>query len=79
MKSPAAKIKVGGKDLPGSFSWRGKTYTVRAILEAWKDTGRWWEGEPPKLFFRVETADGGLWEVYLDTADESWHLYKVYD
>jgi cell division septal protein FtsQ len=79
LRSPAGKIKVVGKDLPESFSWRGKTYTVRTVLETWKDTGRWWEGEPAKLFYRVETADNGLWEIYLDTAAQSWHLYKVYD
>lgn len=52
---------------------------VRTVLERWKDTGRWWEGESVKLFFRVETADGGFWEIYLDTGTQMWHLYRVYD
>jgi hypothetical protein len=48
------------------------------VLERWRETGRWWEGEAPKLFFRVETT-GGLWEIYFDTARQTWHLYRVYD
>lgn len=65
--------------IPASFRWRGKAHAVRAVLERWKDVGRWWEGEAPKLFFRVETAGGGLWEIYLDTGSQSWFLYKIYD
>lgn len=48
-------------------------------MERWKDTGRWWEGEAPKLFYRVETVGGGLWEIFLDTAEHRWYLYKIYD
>lgn len=65
--------------LPKFFWWRGQQYTVRAVLERWKDTGRWWEGERPKFFFRLQTSGGGLWEVYFDPAERAWFLYKIYD
>lgn len=62
------------------FFWRrGRRHAVLQVLERWRDTGRWWEGEAPKLFFRLETAGGGLWEIYLDTAEDRWYLYKMYD
>ncbi|TDA66946.1 MAG: hypothetical protein D9V47_11540 [Clostridia bacterium] len=64
---------------PGSFRWRGKKYAVAAVLERWRDTGRWWEGEAPKIFFRLQTPGGGLWEIYLDTGEAAWYLYKIYD
>ncbi|MBC7347013.1 MAG: hypothetical protein H5U00_06090 [Clostridia bacterium] len=66
-------------DVPRAFRWRGKSYAVLEILEVWRDTGRWWEEEAPKLFFRLRTAGGGLWEIYRDEARGTWHLYKVYD
>ncbi|MEW6182098.1 MAG: DUF6504 family protein [Bacillota bacterium] len=80
MKSPVGKLKVNEENgVPRSFCWRGGSYSIRTVLEAWKDTGRWWKDEAPKFFFRVETTGGGLWEIYLDTARYEWHLYKVYD
>lgn len=75
------RIRVSSEDgiSPGAFWWRGERYAVAAVLERWRDTGRWWEGEAPKLFFRLQTPEGGLWEIYLDTRDKTWYLYKVYD
>jgi len=67
----------GGR--PRSFRWRGKHYAIRTIMERWKDTGRWWEGEGTKVFLRAGGADGAIWEIYFDTARSTWHLYKVYD
>jgi len=72
------QVRVTG-GLPRSFRWRGRRYTVRAVLERWKETGRWWEGEASKFFFRVETTGGGLWELYFDTGTRTWRLYRVYD
>lgn len=72
------QVKASG-NVPRSFSWRGKTYMIESIIERWKDTGRWWQDETPKYFFRVKTADGGLWEIYLDTGSRLWFLYKIYD
>jgi hypothetical protein len=65
--------------LPRAFSWHGRRHVVLEVLERWRDTGRWWEGEAPRLFFRLETAGGGLWEIYRDEAQGTWHLYRIYD
>ncbi len=70
-------VSRGGR--PVSFRWRGRRYAIRTILETWKDTGRWWEGEGTKVFLRAGGAGGALWEIYFDTAGATWHLYKVYD
>ena len=77
---PAEEIKVdlkGGR--PCSFRWRGRHYPIRTILERWKDTGRWWEGEGTKVFLRAGGVHGALWEIYFDTARSAWYLYRVYD
>lgn len=71
--------------VPRYFRWRGEVYRVTRVLERWRDVGRWWDGEPPKLFFRIEArrprvpCAGGLWEIYLDEAEGSWHLHRIYD
>ncbi len=74
------ELKVDSENgLPRCFQWRGQRYQVQAVLERWKDSGRWWEGEAPKLFFRVRTDGGGLWEICRDTVHRKWYLYKIYD
>jgi hypothetical protein len=65
---------------PRLLLWRGRRYPVEAVLERWRDVGRWWAGESPKLFFRLQTADGALWEICRDSgAASAWHLYRLYD
>lgn len=79
MKAPSGRLKVcSANGLPRFLWWRGRRHTVETVLERWRETGRWWEGEAPKLFFRVETT-GGLWGIYFDTARQTWHLYRIYD
>lgn len=64
---------------PQSFQWRRKSYVVSTVLEKWIDTGAWWEGEAEKVFYRLVTHDGGLYELYQERISGRWYLYKVYD
>ncbi|MEW6662909.1 MAG: DUF6504 family protein [Bacillota bacterium] len=59
------------------FRWRGSWFNV-AILEEWRDTGAWWQGEQEKVFYRVEGV-GGVFELYRETPGSRWYLYKIYD
>jgi len=58
---------------PARFVWRGRLYTVRAILEHWVINREWWQdpeasgpsgpsgpeaGQPELEFWRVEAAPG---------------------
>lgn len=56
---------------PSRFVWRGRLYTVRAILEHWVVNREWWAadlpagsgtpsapGQPEVLHWRVEAAAG---------------------
>jgi hypothetical protein len=52
---------------------------VREIRDYWRDTGRWWAGEPEKHFYRVLAGDGGVYEIFYQPADGSWFLYRIYD
>ncbi|WP_157109890.1 hypothetical protein [Thermanaeromonas toyohensis] len=51
---------------------------MREVLDRWKDTGEWWNGETPKLFVRFLT-DSGVWELYRDLPDGRWFFYRRYD
>ncbi len=73
------KVRCDGRGNPLAFCWRKKWIPVSQILELWRDTGTWWDGEAEKTFYRVAAAGGGLYELYLNTAGRTWFLYKIYD
>ncbi|GAB4273226.1 hypothetical protein Tfer_2049 [Thermincola ferriacetica] len=62
---------------PVSICFDGNVLRVAEILEIWKDTGAWWDGEGEKTFFRIQTENQGLWEIYRENTE--WYLYKIYD
>ncbi|MBO8141871.1 MAG: hypothetical protein H0Z37_06825 [Firmicutes bacterium] len=61
------------------FRWRGRTRRVVRVIDRWRYLGRWWAGEGEWRFVKVETDDGGVFELYLDVAAGQWRLYRVYD
>lgn len=64
---------------PVSFQRRGQTYTITQIVDSWRYTGRWWADEGTWVFLTVKTAGGGMFELYFDTGNEQWRLYRAYD
>lgn len=66
---------------PLGFRFRNSRYRVRAILDFWREFDRWWEpdGREERVVYRVETHDGGLFELDLRLPARVWHLYKAYD
>ena len=70
---------------PVRFVWRGRLYTVRAILEHWVINREGAEvplsgpGQPDLEFWRVEARPGpgttaGVYELRRDTATNAWAL-----
>ena len=75
---------------PARFTWRGRRYTVRSIMEHWVINREWWrESDPvpaqPELqFWRVEASAGhglppGTYELRRDVAANAWTLRRVAD
>ena len=62
--------------VPGQLSWDGRAKRVRRILNAWRETGYWWEGEHEKDFYRVE-CDAGQYDIYRDRETGEWFLYRI--
>src|SRR5579859_1902020 len=70
---------------PARFVWRGRLYTVDAILEHWVINREWWQdpeaepGQPELEFWRVEASPGqgmtaGVYELRRDSATDIWTL-----
>lgn len=70
-------VKVSGHPLPHSFYWRGQQYEVYEILDQWRDTGCWWQGEKEKFFIRTLLTDKSIVELYYQ--EDTWSIYKTYD
>ncbi|NLC77715.1 MAG: hypothetical protein GX750_08870, partial [Clostridia bacterium] len=67
------------REQPAGFYWQKVYYPVAQVLDCWKDTGCWWEGESTKVFYRVAAPDGSLFELYRDSREDTWFMYKIYD
>lgn len=63
---------------PKAFRWRGQTVPVQAILDWWKETGKWWEGEQERRVVRVLTPLG-VYELAGQEAGGRWLLQRVLD
>jgi Family of unknown function (DUF6504) len=73
---------------PVRFVWRGRLYTVHAILEHWVINREWWQdpgasgseaGLPELEFWRIEAAPGpgmtaGVYELRREAATGAWTL-----
>jgi hypothetical protein len=70
---------------PVRFVWRGRLYTVRAIIEHWIINREWWQdpqaepGRPQLEFCRVEASSGqglppDVYELRRDAATDAWTL-----
>jgi len=73
------EVRQDRKNNPAAFRVNEAWFPVSEVLEVWKDTGTWWDGEMEKTFYRVEGANGSLYELYRDIGGRAWFLYKIYD
>jgi hypothetical protein len=72
---------------PTRFVWRGRLYTVCAILEHWIVNREWWRApgaepaQPELEFWRIEAASGpgmtaGVYELRREAATDAWTLRR---
>lgn len=70
-------LVVAEKEKPKRFFWFKRWVNISLVMDKWKEAGRWWEGDEEKVFFRVLSTEGGMYELYVGKL--RWNLYKVYD
>lgn len=49
---------------------------VQGVLDSWVEAGRWWEGEHPRRFYRVDA--GGRFDLSCDP-DGQWRVEIAWD
>lgn len=76
-RAPRRPLPGGRCGPPGGRA--GRVLRAAAVLDEWRETGRWWAGEGEKRVYRLLMEGGGVWEVEQDEASGRWFLYKVYD
>ncbi len=65
-----ARMATGEPGLPRRFRWRGETYEVARILDAWKTDGPCISGSGERYvrrhWYHIATTDGGEMRLYFD-------------
>ncbi len=75
----AVRTEEAGK--PVRFTWRGRRYGIKECFSTWRERHSWWkkQGETNKLYMRVETDRGGLYDLCFDVKEHRWRMYRVWD
>lgn len=62
---------------PVRFYWQGQWAAITKVQGYWRDKGDWWASEGKKTFHRIQCQDK-VYEIYHDTQDDNWYMYKDY-
>ena len=70
---PIAVLLVHGR--PRVFTWRGRRYTV-SVIGVWRLNARWWRPDQAadRTYYRVQTPDWQIFELYHDSVPDAWVL-----
>lgn len=71
---PVTVITMDGK--PGHFIWKRRKMSVSEIIDQWRETGRWWDGERARDFYLVN-APSGSFLLMMDIETDSWYAKPV--
>jgi len=77
VQRPIEVVKIRPDGAPNSFIDRGTTYHVDILLDYWRESGNWIEGEPHRTVFRILTRN----HACLDIEEQSgnWTIYRVFE
>jgi len=74
---------------PREFVWNGRCYRGLQTIETWRESGRWWDGEPARTVVRMRDREGRVFELHRLQAPlvplegggwaQGWLLYRVED
>lgn len=49
--------------VPVAFTWRGRSYVVREVLDHWRERRAWWRAALEPGGFAPEDLEEGVWRV----------------
>jgi hypothetical protein len=60
---------------PVAFTWRGRHYTV-TVIGVWHLMARWWQpsAASDRTYYRLQTPDHQIFEIYHDAIPDTWIL-----
>ena len=62
-----------------AFIWRKRLYRVEDILACWREPSEWWNGQPIRLYIRVNARNSSVGTYELCKLGENWFLSRVLD
>ncbi len=74
---PIAVI-VGDSGQPAYLDYGGRTRTVLAIDEHWRQEERWWDQPIQRDYFRVVLSNGEYRNIFQDRLTEAWYLDRAW-
>ena len=69
----AITVELNSDGEPFRFVWRGKEFQIQAIKDQWLACNRWWAGDRPQKFYRVQACQLAI-HLYLGEP----HIYEIY-
>jgi hypothetical protein len=71
-------VQVTTKDeFPDTIIDGDRQYMVSAIIDWWIESGTWWEDEPPRTLYRIQTTEYFVFD--LEFSGGKWSIYRVWD
>jgi hypothetical protein len=75
---PPIQVEQTSDGRPCRIRYRGRVWRV-SVVDEWLETGRWWQGENQRVFYRLLTEHQRVLEVSLEPATQRWALEKWLD
>ncbi len=78
-KPEELRVTANIEGTPLTITRNGKAERVTRIYQQWRVSEQLFEQEILKSYFRVRTGKGVIYDIYRDTASNSWYLGRVCD
>ena len=70
------QVKADATGQPLNLLRRGKRSIVTRITDHWRIWDEWWKSEIKRDYFRIETSNNMVYEIYHDIVGNRWYLSK---
>ena len=74
----AVRVRLSPSDeTPIAFEDGQQSHTITQVMDCWRESGEWWNGEAPRQIWRMYTDKQAVFD--LEQIDDSWSIYRVWD
>ena len=72
------KVSSDTRGMPLSLTRNRKRERITGIYEHWRIADEWWDREIQRDYFRIETSEGVVLDIYHDMAANLWYLDRMH-